>query len=128
MVASGLGKGSYFISLDWVRTRLTELMGAPPFQGTLNLRIAKESREKLFSRRMQFAPVSTPGAAVCSGYLVAGNLISSSGQPLQVWAILPEVTAHSDILEIVSQYSVREQTSLSDGDRVTIEIDLQEEL
>ena len=122
VVVSGLGKGSYFISLDWVRARLAELMSADAVPGTLNLRIAQNLREELFSRRKEFARVSAPGSAACSGYLLAATLMVTGERRLQVWAILPELTVHPNTLEIVSQFSLREMMSLSDGDCVTIEV------
>jgi len=124
VVASGLGKGGYFISLAWVQARLTELMGERPFPGTLNLRITPEARDELFRHREQFAPVIAPDDAACPGYLAGIALKNSRGEQLQAWAILPESTVHADVLEIVSQYHLRERMALHDGDCVTVDISL----
>jgi CTP-dependent riboflavin kinase len=97
-------------------------MAANPFPGTLNLRISPDVREELFCRRKQFIPIDGPGAATCSAYLITVNLIVPTGQQLQAWSILPELTIHSDVLEVVSQYSLRHRMSLTDGDNVTIEV------
>jgi CTP-dependent riboflavin kinase len=105
-----------------VHARLKTLMGANPFPGTLNLRISPDVREELFSRRKQFVPIDAPGAATCSAYLITVNVIVPNSQQLQAWSILPELTIHSDVLEVVSQYSLRHRMSLTDGDNVTIEV------
>ncbi len=116
-VASGLGKGALFVSIEWVRSRLTELMGIPPFPGTLNVRVAPQIWAALFAQRTRFDLVSEPGmAGSCPGYLAAITLRTHSESVQQAWVILPEVTVHTDFLEIVSPHHLRNMLGLSDGD------------
>jgi CTP-dependent riboflavin kinase len=124
-VASGLGKGAYFIQLEWVRARLAEVMGAPPFPGTLNLRVAADARGQLFAARQRLAPILPPDAGNCPGYLASVHLRAAAPgargvREVVAWAVLPEATAHADIIEIVSPHFLREHLSLGDGDRIEL--------
>lgn len=116
IVASGLGKGAYFVALDWVQARLLELMGTLPYPGTLNLRVAPESRDLLFAQRQRFAPIMPPGEQNCPGYLVAVSLRGAAQVETPAWAVIPDATAHADIIEIVSPHFLRERLALTDGD------------
>ena len=104
-----------------MQAQLASLMGAAPFFGTLNLRVASEERDALFSRRQQFAVMREPDSTACAGYLTEVNLTTTSGQTLKAWIILPELTAHADMLEVVSRHNLREHLDLHDGDKVTIQ-------
>lgn len=124
VVTSGLGKGAHFVSLDWVQARLSELMGARPYAGTLNLRVPSDLRDELFSLRRQFDPVAAPGEAKCAGYLVALSLRLQSGRTIKAWAVMPELTAHPDTIELVSPHFLREHLALRDGDRLHLVVSL----
>ena len=122
VVASGLGKGAYFIALGWVRERLTELMGAAPYPGTLNLRVDSEWCDRLFAERQRFVPILPPGADNCPGYLAAVQLRAAQSVELEAWAVLPDATVHGDVIEIVSPHFLRRHLKLEDGDRVEIRV------
>lgn len=125
-VVSGLGRGAYFVQLEWVRSRLGELMGAPPFAGTLNLRVQPRLRDQLFAARRRFLPILPPGEGSCPGYVLEVQLRApagpqaAAGRLADAWAVLPEATAHADIIEVVSPYYLREHLRLADGDRLDL--------
>ena len=96
-------------------------MGAPPYPGTLNLRVESAAREQLFRRRKQFAPILPPGADNCPGYLAAAQL-HHAGQVQDVWAVLPDATVHADIIEVVSPHCLREHLHLRDGDELKLHV------
>lgn len=124
VVCSGLGKGAYFVQLEWVRSRLRELMGAPPFPGTLNLRVAGEQRERLFAERKRFSPILAPGEEFCPGYLAVVLLTGPEQPSLRAWVVLPEASEHPDMIEIVSPHFLRELLLLKDGDRLELGIEV----
>jgi riboflavin kinase len=124
VVASGLGKGAHFIALDWVKARLIELMGAAPYPGTLNVRVAGELRDRLFAGHHRFAPILPPGEGNCPGYLAAVRLRGAGQEELGAWAVLPDATVHGDIIEIVSPHFLRQRLQVADGDRIEIFVEI----
>jgi len=44
---------------------------------------------------------------------------------LDAFIVLPEKTKHKNIFEIISTYSLREKFNLKDGDKVKIEVDIE---
>jgi riboflavin kinase len=123
-VASGLGKGAYFIGIDWVQSSLSQLMGAQPYPGTLNICIAKELCNQLFAMRTCFSPLAAPGATECSAYVVSVVLRTQQELELDAWAVLPDATVHADILEIVSPHFLREHLALKNGDKLHLRVNI----
>ena len=121
-VVGGIGKGAFFISLDWVRAGLRQLMGEHPYPGTLNLRVPVEVRETLFERRKNFVRIALADTEDCPGYLLDVWLRTLNGTELAAWVILPDLTSHTDILEVVSQFCLRTKLGIRDGDPVIVTV------
>ena len=121
-VASGTGQGAYFLSLPWVQRELERTLALRPFPGTLNLRVKPQVREALFPRREEFLRIADPSSPQCPGYLKE-VVLNANGRTCSVaWLILPELTMHRDIVEIIAPVALRKSLNLNDGDPVDVEI------
>jgi riboflavin kinase, archaea type len=121
IVVSGLGRGSEFLSLAWVRSEICQKLGLDPFPGTLNLRISPELWSGLYARRRSFISIADPSSASCPGYLQRVVLLVSGQVYSSAYLILPELTMYKDVLEIIAPESLRQKLGLKDGDRVCLE-------
>ena len=120
-VSSGLGRGSQFLSLEWVRRELRQKLALDPFPGTLNLRIAPDVWSGLFARRAAFLKIDNPSSPGCPGFLQRVILRANGRLCSSAYLILPELTMYKDILEIIAAENLREKLGLKDGDRVRVE-------
>ncbi len=122
-VFSGLGEGSYYMSLDGYRKQFRSKLGFDPFPGTLNLRIR---REDLGQRKIMegfhaieidgFANEKrTYGGAYCYRAMI--------DEKFRVAVIVP-IRAHygEDVIEVIAPYQLRKQLRLKDGDTVRVRI------
>lgn len=120
LLCSGLGEGAGFTSLDWVEHQFYGKLGFWPHPGTLNLQLAGSDWDAARDA-MQAAPGITidppPGfcAAKCFPVLIEGRVAGA--------AILPDIPDYpADRLEIVAPVALRQELQLSDGDRVTLRL------
>ena len=121
VLVSGLGRGSEFLAIDWVRNQIKDKTAIDPFPGTLNVRITKDAWESLFARRHAFLRIADPETNSCPGYLRKVVLRSQLGTTQTAYVILPEMTIYSDVLEIISGERLRDRLGLVDGDSVHVE-------
>ena len=121
IVKSGLGHAAEFLSVEWVERELLEKAGLQPFPGTLNLQVPAQVWADLFSRRNEFLRIGDEAAGNCSGFLKPVLLHANGRTVPRAYVILPEKTAHRDILEIIAAENLREKLQLQDGDVVQIE-------
>ena len=121
IVVSGIGQGAQFLALEWVARELERHLALTPFPGTLNLRVAPQTRDALFAERRGFLTIANPASPDCPGYLQRVSL-AANGRRCDAWLILPEKTLHADVLEIISASSLRDTLGLRDGDTVDVEI------
>ncbi len=120
-VFSGLGEGSYYISLEGYRKQFKLKLGFDPFPGTLNLRVRKEDLgERRLLESYPFIPIDgfanakrTYGGAKCYKAIVNENTRG---------AIVIPIRAHygEDVVEIISPESLRKRLRLKDGDAVRV--------
>lgn len=119
VIESGLGKGAFFTSLDWVVDQFEGAMGLKPFPGTLNVRVLSHSvalLESFFATKdFELLP---DNPAFCTAWL---KKVRVNGTPAA--AVFPgeEVRAHGgEIIELISGKNLKEEHGLQDGDQVTI--------
>ena len=120
-VASGVGRGSWFMGLDWVKQQICEKLGFEAYKGTLNLKLDDEANRTIRSfisprPRISIEPVDStfaPGKAykIRVGGKVDGALIIP---------LIPNYPLNQ--MEIIAPINLREAFDLQDGDEVTIEI------
>ena len=117
-VESGLGEGSYYVSLPEYEKQFKEKLGFIPFKGTLNLRVDYAtflqfitSQKKItingFNRdKRTFGPIVA--------YKITIDKISAA-------IIIPKRTSHErDIIEIIAPLKLRSKLHLSDKDKLEV--------
>lgn len=120
-VASGLGEGAYFSSLEWLRRQLQAGFGFSPVPGTFNVRISEADIAR-FAELQQHSgtPIVPPDAAFCAAKCFRARVGSVEGA-----LVVPLVPNYRrDILEILAPVYLRETLQVKDGDRVEVHIEI----
>ncbi|MGC9145807.1 MAG: DUF120 domain-containing protein [Nitrososphaeria archaeon] len=123
-VFSGLGEGAYYMSLEGYKEQFVKKLGFAPYPGTLNIRLDSryiKEREKLNEYRNFGIKIEgfsnglrTYGSLWCFHAFVDG---------IRGAVIIIERTHYDiDVVEIISQYNLRKELNLKDGDRVKISV------
>ena len=120
-LAKGLGRAAAFTQLDWVRSRLIELVGIDPFPGTLNLTLGDDMNLARWRqwRGMPGQALEPADAAFCRARCypvqVAGRVPAA--------VLLPEVTDYpEDKIELVAALPIRQYLSLGEAARLKVEL------
>ncbi len=122
IVCTGLGEGSIFTQLDWVREEFKSKLGYAPFPGTFNLSV--ESNEWLDLRKNL---MSLPGIEITPpfGFCGAKCFAVDLGKNIRGAVIFPEVSDYpTDKFEILAPMAVREALKVKDGDVVQVRLEI----
>jgi len=130
-VETGLGEGSYYITLPGYTTQFKEILGFSPFPGTLNLRPGGSMRPYVEQLR------ATSGTKI-DGFTAEGRSFGGATCHLTTLfrsdipdetamgaVIIPHRTHYRRVIEIISPSFLREKLNIQDGDRVTMEVELE---
>lgn len=149
-VSSGLGRASIFMAQSHYQEQFFAILGEMAWPGTLNLRVDNSDLSKFIAMRKK-AGIDTLGMSEplmdeaseidlsqvevlrIRGFLREGKSfgganailckIKSSDSELIPSAILiPDLTRHVDVIEIISAKYLRETMDVSDEDLINIEI------
>lgn len=130
-VETGLGEGSYYITLPGYTAQFKDRLGFSPYPGTLNLRPAESMRSAVERLRASSgvkingftAEGRSFGGATCHlATLFRSDRIEESALGAM---IIPHRTHYRRVIEIISPWFLREKLDLSDGDQVTMEVELE---
>jgi CTP-dependent riboflavin kinase len=116
-VASGVGEGRRFSSLDWLHRQLRAGFGFVPVPGTFNVRIdqADVSRFQELQRHAGLAIVP-PNAAFCAAKCFAARVGAFNGA-----LVIPMVPNYrQDVLEILAPVNLRAALGVVDDDLVEV--------
>jgi riboflavin kinase len=116
IVRAGVKEGGYYLSLPFYREVLRSKLGFIPYPGTLNLEL---SREWMWAR----AFIRERGERV-EGKEELGGLSLCRGKlgQIPVGLLVPDRTAHENVVEVVAEKNLRQALGLSDGGEVWVEI------
>ncbi len=118
-IESGLGKGVFFTSLDWVVEQFERAMGFKPYPGTVNVRIVESdlpALKSLFAEKdFELVP---DNPAFCTAWL---KKVRVNGVPAAAVFPAEDVKVHGrEIIELIAGEHLRNSYGLKDGDHVTI--------
>lgn len=119
IIQSGIGKGCFFTTVDWVVRQCRDKLGYTPFPGTLNVRVCDEDLPKLnrFLEKTDTAFVSSD-ASFCSAPV---KKIEVAGISAAIVLPSEDVRVHDHyILEIISPCSFKQSLGFKDGDQVEL--------
>ena len=122
-VVGGMGEGGYYINQKQYMDQFLTKLGFKPFEGTLNVKVAKEDLDKLYVVR------NMPGHLI-EGFEKDGRTFGkvtaykSRVQTIDCAIVVPERTHYDDMLELVSKFHLRRTLSIRDGDDIDVVVDL----
>jgi CTP-dependent riboflavin kinase len=143
-VVSGRREAALFTDVPWVKDRIRDLLGATPYPGTLNLRLAEPASLAVWHGVVQtrfgldlepqesgycaarFFRVLVEGrrsAERADGKTAgkAGAKAAEKAAAMTAGIILPLVPGYpEDVVELVAGEGLRESFGLEDGDEVTV--------
>jgi CTP-dependent riboflavin kinase len=142
-LVSGLGQGSEFTRLDWVRSQFAARLGIDPYPGTLNLQL-DEPTELGKWRRLKAHPgirIEPASAEFCEARGYPARVVKGSPLPFPKddadtpWAdglraaiILPDVPGYPPAqIELIAAVNLREALGLEDGDVVSVRVEITED-
>ena len=148
-VSSGLGRAHVFMAQPHYQDQFKAVLGQKAWPGTLNITIEQEMLSQYIALR-QKAGIDTldaPDAARNTakghdvidyplvrirGFLRDGvsfggasafkGHITSKGESIECALLIPDLTRHVDVIEVISTAFLREHFDLTDGDLVTLSL------
>jgi riboflavin kinase len=148
-VSSGLGRAHVFMAQPHYQEQFREILGATAWPGTLNVRVDAEMLSQYIALR-QKAGIDTLDAPADAredaktidvlpyqdvrirGFLRDGvsfggatafpGSIHLRGETVPCALLIPDLTRHVDVIEIISTFFLREHLGLNDGDRITVSL------
>ncbi|MGB9636800.1 MAG: DUF120 domain-containing protein [Thermoplasmata archaeon] len=124
-VSRGMGEGKFYLGKEQYVEQIFEILGFTPYPGTLNIKLEKESTPALYALKER------PGILI-KGFQekdrTYGNVKCFRATILELpcAVVIPERSAYTDILEVISKHNLRKVLNLKDGDRVIVRVDIDE--
>ncbi len=120
-MATGLGQGTGFTSLDWAREAFRDRLGIDPFPGTVNV-IVTSDQERAAWRLVKSWPgivLPPPRPDWCNSRCYHARI----NNRIDAAIVLPEIDLYpEDQIELIAAVGVREALDLKDGDPVVIDV------
>jgi len=119
---SGVGEGSYYVSLEGYNKQFKEKLGFEPYPGTLNLKIDKE--QIYFRRRLdEDEGILIEGFSTEDRTFGNVKAFKCKINGIEGAVVLPQRTHYpSDVLEVISAVKIRDKLGLKDGELVNVEV------
>ncbi len=128
-VVSGVNEGQYFLALEGYKSRFLEKFGFEPFEGTLNVRLEGDDLEKyerLKEKQGENIESFEEGGKRFGGVKCFPSSLEKKDGKNQVntntLIIVPEKTRYEKVMEIVSEFELRDKLDLKDGDKIKVYI------
>jgi riboflavin kinase len=129
-VASGMGEGAYYMSLEGYRRQFKEKLGYEPYPGTLNVRLTDplymNARRDLGRHPSIFIEGFSDGTRTYGWVKCyrAAILDSADNEVVGNAAVLVLERTHYDdsMLEVIAPISIKEATGLKVGDRIKVRV------
>ena len=120
IVTRGIGDSAFFTEIPWVKKQFTFKVGINAFPGTFNITVLPEDRKKLDrirkARGIEIVTEDKGFCAACSFHVVVNGCIKGA-------VIIPQVDDYPEAqIEIIAAENIKSALSLSDGDRVEVEV------
>jgi len=124
---SGLGEGSYYVSLDGYRRQFIDKLGFDPYIGTLNLKLTSSKDKKLRHELEHYSGINIDGFKDEHRTFGGAKFFMAVVNDLVEGAVGIFERSHYDdsVLEVISQTKIREKLGLKDGDRVKVKVFLE---
>jgi riboflavin kinase len=120
-VVSGLGEGRYYTEQKGYTEQFIQKLGFNPYPGTLNVEIEFIERNKL--RLLKNRNAINIDAFQTENRTFGGvRCFKAEINGIEGAIVLPIRSHYSNVLELISNYHLRQELKLTDGDTVIVEI------
>ena len=151
IVSSGLGRAHLFMAQSHYQEQFKDVLGSTAWPGTLNIGVSDENFlrfvalrnasgvETLKLSQKDVSEVEKISIKAIKPHRINGFLrdgvsfggataftakIYSKDEQVDRAVLIPDLTRHTDVAEIISQKFLRETLDVSDGDTVRVELQL----
>lgn len=126
-VASGMGEGAYYMSLDGYKKQFKEKLGYEPYPGTLNVRLTDQlymtARRELGRYPSIFLEGFSDGARTYGWVKCYRATINDT---IDAAVLVLERTHYDDsMLEVIAPLSIKDAAGIKNGDRVKVQVRVQ---
>jgi riboflavin kinase, archaea type len=127
-IVSGMGEGSYYMSLEGYRKQFKEKLGYEPYPGTLNVRLADpifmNARRELGKHPSIFIDGFSDGTRTY-GWVKCYRAVINDGAVNDAAVLVLERTHYDDsMLEVIAPSSIKQAAGIKNGDRVKVQVQL----
>ncbi|MGI0024685.1 MAG: DUF120 domain-containing protein [Nitrososphaera sp.] len=129
-VASGMGEGAYYMSLEGYRRQFREKLGYEPYPGTLNIRLV----EQIYMNARRELGMHQPAAFIDGfsdgtrtyGWVKCYRARINDGSVVDDAAVLVLERSHYDdsMLEVIAPVPIKQKAGLRNGDRIKVRVQL----
>ncbi len=128
-VVSGVNEGQYFLALQGYQKRFQDRFGFQPFEGTLNVKLDEKSLELYESLKDENGETIEGfeekgkrfGSVECFN---CGLIKNDESLYENTLLIIPKRSRYDEVVEIVSEFKLRDRLDLEDDDRITVLVEL----
>ncbi len=121
LVQSGMGEGRYYISRKQYIVQFQEKLGIIPYLGTLNLKAVPEDLNEIRKLR-GFPGIHIDGFKTEDRTFGDVKAFRAKIQDIDCFVVMPERTVYTEVVEIISQYFLREKLGIKDGDTLQVTV------
>ena len=118
IVTSGLGEGSFFMSMEHYKNEIKKKLGFDAYPGTLNLKINKKQKESL----KRINPIRIEGYEKDNETFGGANCYKARVNNINGAIIIPDLTKHKDIVEFIAPVNIKSELEIKDEDKIKIEL------
>ena len=126
-VATGYGKGAYFLGQKFYKSKFNEKCGFTPYPGTLNIVVPEKYLDSIKRIKSNTNNIIKPREGFGGVRYIKATLKDLATQNTVTGAIVfPDKTTHEEnYLEFIAKENLRKKFNLKDEDEVKISIDEQ---
>lgn len=120
-VTTGLGKAAYFLGQDFYKNQFREKLGFIPYPGTLNIIVEDDLLENIKHMKNNCPNIIKPDQEFGAVKYISAKLENQVNGAI----VFPAKTVHDEnYLEFIAEDNLRDKLNLSDGDVVTLDINI----
>ncbi len=120
IINSGLGEGTFFMSMEHYKKEIKEKLGFDAYPGTLNLKVSKEQIDSMKKNN----PIKIDGYEKDNKTFGGINCYKAKINNINGDIIIPDINKHKeDIIEFIAPVDLKSELKLKDGDKIKIELE-----
>jgi len=124
LIATGYGKGAYFLGQEFYKSKFNEKCGFIPYPGTLNIIVPEKYLESIKQIKSNTKNTIKPKEGFGGVKYIKATLKDlSTGNNVIGAIVFPDKTTHEEnYLEFIAKENLRKKFNLKDEDEVKISI------